>query len=133
MRKHWVGRSEPLALTRQCELTGVARSGVYAPKVVAPPDAQELTLLGLIDAEYTRHPFYSSRKLRINLRSLGLSINRKRVQRLLGVLGLAGMAPCQDTSHAHLQHNDRLHKTNFTLRSSSGAYHWQSQTLRSRM
>ena len=57
MRKHWVGVSEPLALTRQCELTGVARSSVYSPKVVAPPDAQELTLLGLIDAEYTRHPF----------------------------------------------------------------------------
>ena len=29
VRKHWVGASEPLALTRQCELTGVARSSVY--------------------------------------------------------------------------------------------------------
>ena len=87
MRKHWVGCSEPLALTRQCELTGVARSGVYAPRVVAPPDVQELTLLGLIDAEYTRHPFYGSRKIGVHLRGLGHTINRKPVQRLMGVLG----------------------------------------------
>ncbi len=100
MRKHWVGSSEPLALTRQCELTGVAR----APRVVAPPGAQELTLLGLIDAQYTRHPFYGRRKIRGCLRGLGHSINRKRVQRLMGVLGLAGMAPGPDTRRAHPQH-----------------------------
>ena len=104
MRKHWVDSSEPLALTRQCELTGVARSSVYAPKIVAPPDEPELILLKLIDAEYTRHPFYGSRKIRIYLRGLGHSINRKRVQRLMGILGLAGMAPGPDTSRAHPQH-----------------------------
>ena len=104
MRKHWVGVSEPLALTRQCELTGVVRSSVYAPRVVATPGAQELTLLGLIDAEYTRHPFYGSRKIRGYLRGLGHSINRKRVQRLMGILGLAGMAPGPDPSRAHPQH-----------------------------
>ena len=104
MRKHWVGRNEPLALSRQCELTGVARSSVYAPVLAAPPDVKELTLLGLIDAKYTRHPFYGSRKIRIYLRGLGHSINRKRVQRLMGVLGLAGMAPGPNTSRAHPQH-----------------------------
>ena len=104
MRKHWVGRSEPLALTRQCELTGVARCSVYAPRVVEPPDEPELILLKLIDAEYTRHPFYGSRKIGVYLRGLGHGINRKRVQRLMGVLGLAGMAPGPDTSRAHPQH-----------------------------
>lgn len=55
---------EPLILTRQCELTGVTRSTIYARHSAATPDEQELTLLGLIDAEYTRHPFYGSRKIR---------------------------------------------------------------------
>ena len=104
VRKPWVSVAEPLALIRQCELTGVARSTVYAPPRVAVPDEQELTLLGLIDAQYTRHPFYGSRKIGVYLRGLGHSINRKRVQRLMGMLGLAGMAPGPDTSHAHPQH-----------------------------
>jgi putative transposase len=103
-RKCWVSPNEPLTLTRQCELTGVARSTAYASHPAAKPDAQELTLLGLIDAEYTRHPFYGSRKIRHYLRGLGHRINRKRVQRLMGRLGLAGMAPGPNTSRAHPQH-----------------------------
>lgn len=82
----------------------MARSTVYAPPLAATPDAQELTLLGLVDAEYTRHPFFGSRKIRQYLRGLGYKINRKRVQRLMGVLGLAGMAPGPNTSRPHPQH-----------------------------
>ena len=68
------------------------------------PDEQKLELLTLIDAEFTRHPFYGSRKIRQTLRGLGYKINRKRVQRLMGVLGLAGMAPGPNTSRPHPQH-----------------------------
>ncbi len=65
---------------------------------------QELKLLELIDAEYTRHPFYGSRKIRRYLKGLGRNINRKRVQRLMRMLGLAGMAPGPNTSRPHPQH-----------------------------
>ncbi len=95
---------EPLALTRQCELTGVNRSTAYAPHLAAKPDEQELTLLALIDVEYTRRPFYGSRKMVIYLRGLGNVINRKRVQRLMGLLGLIGMAPGPNTSRPHPEH-----------------------------
>lgn len=71
---------------------------------MARPDEQELNLLTLIDAEYTRHPFYGSRKITVYLRSLGHSINRKRVQRLMRRQGLAGMAPGPNTSRPHPQH-----------------------------
>ena len=70
----------------------------------AEPDPEELALLALIDEEYTRHPFYGSRKMVVYLRHLGHWVNRKRVQRLMGVLGLAGMAPGPDTSRPHPQH-----------------------------
>lgn len=103
-RRPWVSHDDPLALTRQCELAGVARSTVYAPRLVATPDEQELVLLALIDAEYTRHPFYGSRKMTIHLRCLGHPINRKRVQRLMRVLGLVGMAPGPNTRRPHPQH-----------------------------
>ena len=72
--------------------------------MAAKPVEQELMLLELIDAEYTRHPFYGSRKIKIYLRGLGYKINRKRVQRLMGILGLAGMAPGPNTSRPHPQH-----------------------------
>ena len=103
-RKQWVSPLEPLALTRQCELTGANRSMVYAPSMVAIPDEQELAILSAIDAEYTLHPFFGSRKIRIFLMGLGYKINRKRVQRLMRILGLAGMAPGPNTSRPHPQH-----------------------------
>ena len=95
---------DPLAVIRQCELAGVARSTVYAPRLVAVHDELELLFLALIDAEYTRHPFYGSRKMVVHLGKMGHLVNRKRVQRLMGILGLAGMAPGPNTSLPHPQH-----------------------------
>jgi len=103
-RKQWVCSSEPLPVTRQCGLAGVARSTIYADQLTAVASDEELELLGLIDNEYTRHPFYGSRKIRKYLRDLGYKINRKRVQRLMRVLGLAGMAPGPNTSRPHPEH-----------------------------
>jgi putative transposase len=93
-----------MALTRQCSLAGIARSTVYATHLAAEPDELELLLLALIDAEYTRHPFYGSRKMVVHLGKVGHLINRKRVQRLMRILGLAGMAPGPKTSHPNPQH-----------------------------
>ena len=103
-RKHWVNARDPLALTRQCELAGIARSTVYPPRPAAKPDEQEWALLALIDVEYTRHPFFGSRKMTAYLRGMGYRINRKRICRLMGILGLAGMAPGPNTSLPHPRH-----------------------------
>jgi putative transposase len=72
-----------LAISRQCELAGVTRSTFYVPLLISVPDEEEL-ILALIDAEYTLHPFYGSRKMVIHLRVRGHIVNRKRVQRLIG-------------------------------------------------
>jgi len=53
---------------------------------------------------YTRHPFYGSRRMVIHRGRAGHLVNRKRVQRLMGFLGLAGMAPGPNTSLPHPQH-----------------------------
>ena len=95
---------DPMALSRQCVLAGVARSTIYAHQMVATPGDLELQLLSLIDAEYTRHPFYGSRRMVVHLGRAGYLVNRKRVQRLMVLLGLAGMAPGPNTSHPHPQH-----------------------------
>jgi putative transposase len=102
-RKEWVDADEPFSLRRQCLLAGVARSGAYTRVFPAREDEEDSLLLREIDTEYTRHPFYGSRRMVVHLRGLGHSVNRKRVQRLMGVLGLAGMAPGPNTSRAHPQ------------------------------
>lgn len=104
MRYAWIERDGELAVSRQCALAGVARSWVYAPRTQEPLDEADLRLLELIDAEYTRRPFYGSRRMVIYLKEQGYEVNRKRVQRLMRVLGLAGMAPGPATSRPHPEH-----------------------------
>lgn len=103
-RRRWISDKDPLPVAKQCALASVNRSTVYLPSIVLFPAAEELQLLELIDKEYTRHPFYGSRKIMHYLRKQGYKINRKRVQRLMRMLGLAGMAPGPNTSKAHPEH-----------------------------
>lgn len=67
-------------------------------------DKDESELLQLLDEKYTRHPFFGSRRMTQYLREQGYQVNRKRVQRLMQTLGLAGMSPGPNTSKAHPQH-----------------------------
>ncbi len=106
MRHSWIDEdaTATVALTRQCVLAGVSSATLYArrkPRLAM--DSDEL-LKRLIDEEYTRHPFYGSRKMVVYLGRCGHSVNRKRAQRLMRSLGLAGMAPGPNTSRAHPQH-----------------------------
>ena len=103
VRRAWIERDAVLAVSRQCELAGVARSWVYGA-VGEVLDELDLRLLELIDAQYTQRPFYGSRRMVLYLQEQGHAVNRKRVQRLMRVLGLAGMAPGPNTSRPHPEH-----------------------------
>jgi len=93
-----------MTVVRQCELAGVSRATVYAQRAPKQAGEQDLELLRLIDEQYTRRPFYGSRKMVSFLKTRGHWVNRKRVQRLMRILGLAGMAPGPNTSRPHPQH-----------------------------
>ena len=103
-RRTWVNANEPLPVVRQCSLSGVARSGVYTQYSPIIVDEAEHVLLKEIDAEYTRHPFYGSRRMAAYLNKVGHKVNRKRVQRLMGILGLVGMSPGPATSRSNPKH-----------------------------
>ena len=104
MRQSWIDCDDTLALTRQCELVHVSRATVYAHQKPKVEDEADALLCELIDEEYTRHPFYGSRKMVVYLGKCGHHVNRKRVQRLMRKLCLVGMAPGPNTSKAHPQH-----------------------------
>ena len=98
MRLGWIEHESELTLVRQCELAGVSRATAYRPRLAAPAGEDDLTLCALIDEEYTQHPFYGSRRMVVILLRQGWLVNRKRVQRLMRVMGLAGMAPGPSTT-----------------------------------
>jgi putative transposase len=91
-----------LSLRRQCALLGLFRSSVYYEPAQENPD--DLALMRCIDAQYTRTPFYGSRRMRVALGEQGYGVNRKRVQRLIRRMGLWGIAPGPRMSRAHPGH-----------------------------
>jgi putative transposase len=80
-----------ISVRRQCELLGVNRSGLYYQPV--GESEENLRLMRLIDEEYTRHPFYGSRRMAVWLRDQGHEVNRKHVSRLMEVMGIEALYP----------------------------------------
>jgi putative transposase len=81
-----------LSVRRQCELLGVNRSTLYYEPASATEE--NLTLMKLIDKQYTDHPFYGSRKMTKWLQEvMKLEVNRKRVQRLMRLMDLQVIYP----------------------------------------
>jgi putative transposase len=91
-----------LSVRRQCELLKVSRSGLYYEPEPTSPD--ELALMRRIDELHLKYPFYGSRKLSDALRKEGLDANRKRIQRLMRLMGLESIAPKPKTSEPHPEH-----------------------------
>ena len=85
-----------ISMRRQAELLRVNRSGLYYES--APADEEELSVMRRLDELHLVHPFYGSRKLALELRSEGVLINRKRVQRLMRLMGIVAMVPRPNTS-----------------------------------
>jgi len=100
----WVDPSQELTLVKQCELACVSRASWYNHQTLKPASDDDLQVCRLIDEEYTRRPFYGSRRMVLFLNDCGLTVNRKRVQRLMATMSLAGMAPGPNTSKKHPQH-----------------------------
>jgi putative transposase len=95
-------REPNLSIARQCRLLNIERSSFYyRPK---PVKAEDLELLRLIDEQYLKTPTWGSRSMRNHLRRLGYKINRKRVQRLIRLMGLEAIYPKPRTSRPHLEH-----------------------------
>jgi putative transposase len=80
-----------LSLRRQCELLGLNRSSWYYEPATESPD--NLRLMRLIDQQYTDQPSFGSRRMTEWLQRHGELVNRKRVQRLMRLMGLEAVYP----------------------------------------
>jgi putative transposase len=93
---------QELSVRRQCELLGLSRASLYYEPAGEAPE--NLRLMRLSDEEYTAHPFYGSRRMTAWLARRGEAVNRKRVQRLLRVMGLEAIYPRPRLSRAGQGH-----------------------------
>lgn len=89
-------------MRRQCEILALNRSSLYYESV--GPDPEELELMRRIDELHLEFPFYGSRRIARELRSKGLVVNRKRVQRLMRIMDLEAIAPKPNTSRPAPEH-----------------------------
>jgi putative transposase len=95
-RRALIGPDPAVSIRRQCELLELPRSTYYYLPV--SETAENLELLRLLDEQYLRTPFFGSRRMAAWLAREGYEINRKRVQRLMRILGLEGLAPRPKTT-----------------------------------
>jgi putative transposase len=84
------GHSE-ISIRRQCDLLGVNRASWYYQPT--GETAANLRLMRLIDEQYTRTPFYGTRRITAWLQQQGYEVNRKRVARLMALMGLEAVYP----------------------------------------
>jgi len=102
-RKTKVDRCHDLSLSRQCKVLAISRSSAY--RVPAGVDDKDIELMRKLDECHLRHPFKGSRRLRDDLWDhYGLHVNRKRVQRLMRLMGIHALYPSAKTTRRNSQH-----------------------------
>ena len=92
-----------LPVSTQCQLLGLARSTYYYESTATESDLN-LALMEEIDRLYLAHPENGSRMMTKILRRGGHEVNRKRVQRLMQLMGLRSLCPQPKTTTPNKAH-----------------------------
>ncbi len=93
---------DDLSVQRQCELLGLCRATLYYhPVEPAPPTVD---FFRVVDEVYLKFPFMGSRQITSTLRGMGYGVNRKRIQRMMRIMGYVSLAPGPHTSRKHPTH-----------------------------
>jgi putative transposase len=97
-----VTKTSELSITRQCKLLNISRSGLYyQPKSVSK---EELKQMCLLDEGHMKHPYYGSRRLKGWLADHGHHLSRKKVVRLMRMMGIIPIYPKKNTSKPNRAH-----------------------------
>ena len=91
-----------LSMRRQCAMLGVARSGVY--RKPRPANDNDLEARRRIDALFTARPFFGARRIARTLSEEGFPIDRKRVRRLMRLMGIEALGPKPRTAKPAPEH-----------------------------
>lgn len=81
----------PLSIRAQCGLLGVNRGMLYYQP--SGPTESDVTVMHLMDEQYTRTPYYGVERMTAWLHRQGIAIGHNRVRRLLRLMGLMAVYP----------------------------------------
>ncbi len=84
-----IDKDNRLPITRQCQLLKLNRSSVYYQRT--PVSEEDLALMRRLDEMHLKRPFYGSRRLRDWLQDEGYGVCRKRVRRLMQLMGIRAL------------------------------------------
>lgn len=96
-------KHERISIIRQCDLLGVNRSSYYYDPKPESPENQ--ALMRRIDEIYTKRPYYGVPRITAQLKREGLGYNHKRIERLMGIMGIQALFPRKNTSQAGTDHD----------------------------
>lgn len=98
----WISSSSSLSIRKQCELAGISRSSWYYEPV--GESLENLQYMRIIDEQYMKTPFYGVPRMTATLRRMGYEVNTKRVERLMGLMGIRGISPHRQTTKKSAEH-----------------------------
>ena len=93
---------DELSIARQCSLVSISRSSFYYQD--QGESLLNLNLMRLIDEQFLETPWYGSRQMARHLQRLGYRVGRKRVRRLMRLMGLQAIYQAPRTSDPHPDH-----------------------------
>ena len=102
-RRALVEKDHPqLSLSHQCALLSISRGSLYY-QAKGESDLN-LQLMREIDEQYLNTPWYGARQMMRHLNRNGHSVGRKRIRRLMRLMGLRAIAPGPETSRRNKAH-----------------------------
>ena len=97
-----ISKDSEISISRQCQLLKVNRSSYYYKH--APVSDKHLELMRLVDELHLERPHMGSRQMTDRLNDQGYEVNRKRIQRLMRLMGIEAIYPKPKTSVANKAH-----------------------------
>ena len=94
--------SGELSIKERCRIVGIPKSSYYYESRAT--DSETLAMMAIIDKQYLSTPFYGYPRMTTVLRKQGYTVNRKRVARLMQMMGLQALYPKPRTSIGNKEH-----------------------------
>jgi len=92
IKKEWlISNHKELSIRQQSAILQLNSSSLYYEPL--GESEYNILLMNLLDAQYTKRPFYGVEKMLIYLKEVGHHVNVKRVRRLLRKMGLEAIYP----------------------------------------